>query len=147
MNARDFTTSIVLDQSPSKVFEAINNVRGWWQGEIKGSTEKLNDEFTYQMGDMHYSKQKIVESIPNKKVVWLITDSKLNFVEDKTEWTNTNIFFEISVVEDKTKLTFTHKGLVPGIECYDGCSGAWSKLIEHSLFSFITTGKGVDIFK
>lgn len=143
---KDFTTSIVVDQSPSEVFEAISNVRGWWQGEIVGSTEKLNDEFTYQMGEFHFSKQKIVELIPNNKIVWLVMESKINFVADKNEWLNTTITFIITKVENKTKLTFTHQGLVPKIECYGGCSGAWGQLIEESLFSLITTGEGVDVF-
>jgi hypothetical protein len=146
MKEKDFTTSILVNQSPSEVFSAINKVRGWWQGEIKGSTDQLNEEFIYQMGDVHFSKQKIVEFIPNEKIVWLVTESKINFVEDKNEWLNTTILFEISKEKDKTKITFTHKGLVPTIECYDGCSGAWGQLIEKSLASFITTGKGVEVF-
>jgi Activator of Hsp90 ATPase homolog 1-like protein len=143
---KNFTTSIEADKSATEVFNAINNVRGWWQGEIKGNTEKLNDEFTYQMGDFHLSKQKIVELIPGKKVVWLVTESKINFVADKNEWLNTKIIFEITPLKNKTKLTFTHEGLVPAIECYGGCSGAWAQLIEKSLFSLVTTGKGVDVF-
>jgi uncharacterized protein YndB with AHSA1/START domain len=143
---KDFTTSILVDQSPEEVFAAINDVRGWWQGTIKGNTEKLNEEFTYQMGDVHFSKQKIVEMVPNKKVEWLVTDSKINFVTDKTEWINTRISFDITTVGNKTKLTFTHHGLVPAIECYGGCSGAWGQLIEKSLFGLITAGKGVDVF-
>jgi hypothetical protein len=142
----DFTTSIVVDKSATEVFNAINNVRGWWQGEIKGNTEKLNDEFTYKMGDFHLSQQKIVELIPGKKVVWLVTESKINFVADKNEWVNTKIIFEITPLKNKTKLTFTHQGLVPAIECYGGCSGAWGQLIEKSLLSLVTTGKGVDVF-
>ena len=143
---KGFTTSIVVDQSPAAVFAAINNVRGWWQGEIKGGTKHINDEFTYQMGEFHFSKQKIVESVPDKRVVWLVTESKINFVAEKNEWLNTRIHFLISTVENKTKLTFVHEGLVPAIECYDGCSGAWGQLIEKSLFSLINTGKGVDVF-
>ena len=143
---KDFKTEIVLEQSPQEVFNAINNVRGWWQGEIKGSTGKLNDEFTYQMGDVHFSKQKITEMIPNEKVVWLVTESNLSFVDKKDEWTNTTVQFDISPVVNKTKLIFTHHGLVPAFECYGGCSGAWKLLIEKSLFSYITTGKGIDVF-
>ena len=142
----DFTTILLVDQTPKEVFDAINHVRGWWQGEIKGSTDKLNDEFTYEMGEVHYSKQKLVEVIPGKKVVWLVTDSRLNFTKDKSEWTGTKISFEISEINNKTQLRFTHLGLVPANECYGNCSTAWSQLIQHSLFSLITTGKGKDVF-
>lgn len=146
MDGKDFTTTILLDQSPKEVFNAINNVRDWWQGEIKGSTDKLNDEFTYEMQPYHLSRQKIVELIPGKKVVWLVTESKINFVADKEEWLNTKIVFDICKEGEKTKLTFTHHGLVPKIECYGDCSGAWGKLVNQSLFNLITTGKGVDVF-
>ncbi|HEY9260767.1 SRPBCC domain-containing protein [Chitinophaga sp.] len=146
MKETDFTTTVLVDQSPKEVFDAINNVRGWWQGEINGNTHQLNEEFTYRMGDLHLSKQKVVEIIPDKKVVWLITESNINFVAHKEEWLNTKIVFDISTAGEKTKLTFTHHGLTPAIECYNGCSGAWGQLIEKSLFSLITTGKGVDIF-
>ncbi len=146
MDGKDFTTTILLDQSPKEVFNAINNVRDWWQGEIKGSTDKLNDEFTYEMQPYHLSRQIIVELIPGKKVVWLVTESKINFVADKEEWLNTKIVFDICKEGEKTKLTFTHHGLVPKIECYGDCSGAWGKLVNQSLFNLITTGKGVDVF-
>jgi len=146
MTTTDFTTTILVDQSPKEVFNAINNVRGWWQGEIEGNTDKLNEEFTYRVEGIHFSKQKLDEIIPNRKVVWLITDSKLDFIEDKTEWTGTKIIFEISEVKNKTQLRFTHLGLAPEVECYDACSNAWGALIQKSLFSLITTGKGVKVF-
>jgi hypothetical protein len=146
MTATDYTTTILVDQTPKEVFNAINNVRGWWQGEIEGSTDKLNDEFTYRMAEFHFSKQKLIEVIPDKKVVWLVTESRLNFIKKKSEWTSTKISFEISKEQNKTQVYFTHMGLVPEIECYGGCSSAWSQLIEQSLFSLITTGKGKKIF-
>ena len=142
----NFTTSIIVDKSPTEVFTAINNVRSWWQGEIKGSTDTLNDEFTYEMQPYHLSKQKIVELVPGKKVLWLVTESEINFVADKKEWLNTKISFDITTVDNKTKLTFTHQGLVPAIECYGSCSGAWEQLVQKSLFSLITTGKGIAVF-
>jgi Activator of Hsp90 ATPase homolog 1-like protein len=146
MTVTDYTTTILVDQTPKEVFNAINNVRGWWQGEIEGSTDKLNDEFTYRMEEFHFSKQKLIEVIPDKKVVWLVTESRLNFIKKKSEWTGTKISFEISKEQNKTQVHFTHMGLVPEIECYGGCSSAWSQLIEQSLFSLITTGKGKKVF-
>jgi hypothetical protein len=144
--ASDYTVAILVDQSPSEVFVAVNNVRGWWQGEIDGSSTKLNDEFSYRMKDIHYSRQKLVEVIPDQKVVWSVTESSLNFISDKHEWTGTRIVFEISEINNKTKLRFTHVGLVPDVECYEGCSFAWGRLIQESLFNLITTGKGTKVF-
>ncbi len=142
----DYTTLIEVDNSAEEVFTAINQVNGWWQGEIIGSANNLDDEFTYEMQPYHFTKQKVIELIPNQKVVWLITESKINFVENKNEWLNTTLVFEISAENNKTKLTFTHKGLNTNLECYNGCSNGWQQLIHKSLLSFITTGKGVDVF-
>ena len=146
MKTSDFSTTLQVEQTPMQVFNAINNVRGWWQGEITGNTETLHDEFTYRMGEIHFSKQVIVDMIPGKKVVWLVTDSKLNFAKNKSEWTGTKISFEISRQKDKTQIRFTHIGLVPELEAYGGCSNAWKQLIQESLFSLISTGKGVNVF-
>ncbi|HEX8269616.1 MAG TPA: SRPBCC family protein [Flavobacterium sp.] len=143
---KDYTTSILVDKSLADVFTAINNVRGWWQGEITGNAEHLHDEFVYKMGDVHFSKHRVIECIPNKKVVWLVTDSNLSFVEKHDEWTNTQLQFDITEEGGKTRLTFTHNGLVPAFECFQNCSGAWASLIEKSLLNFINTGKGVKVF-
>lgn len=142
MNDRNITTTFLVDQTPKEAFDAINNVRGWWSGEIEGSTDKLGDEFTYRYKDLHYSKQKIIELIPGKKVVWLVLDSTLNFVEDKSEWNGTKIIFEISKKDNKTEVRFTHAGLVPKHECYNACSDAWGFYINDSLRSLITKGRG-----
>src|ERR1700747_602316 len=82
---QSYTASFAVSQTPEEAFAAINNVRGWWSGNIEGSTDKLGDVWTYRYEDVHYSKQKITELIPGKKVVWLVLDSYLNFVKDKTE--------------------------------------------------------------
>jgi Activator of Hsp90 ATPase homolog 1-like protein len=144
MTKSDFTTTLLVDQTPEEAFEAINDVHGWWTGEpgIEGSTGKLGDEFIYRYEPYHYSKQKITEFVPGKKVVWDVTDSNLSFVKDKDEWTGTKIIFEISKKGGKTEVRFTHAGLVPAIECYDGCSNAWGQYINGSLLKLLTNGKG-----
>jgi uncharacterized protein YndB with AHSA1/START domain len=142
MKTENFTTSFLVDQSPEEVFDAINNVRGWWSGEIDGSTDSLGDVFTYRYKDVHRTTQKITEFVPGKKVVWHVTDAELSFVKDKTEWNGTDIVFEITRKGDKTEVRFTHVGLVPAFECYGGCSGAWGFYINDSLRNLIASGKG-----
>ena len=142
MNNQNFTTTFSVDQTLEEVFDAINNVRGWWSEEIDGSTDKLGAEFKFHYKDLHLSTQKITELVPGKKVVWHVLDSHINFVKDKTEWKGTDIVFEITKKDDKTELRFTHVGLVPAFECYGDCSDAWGIYINGSLRSLITTGKG-----
>jgi Activator of Hsp90 ATPase homolog 1-like protein len=142
MKAQDFTASFTVDQTPERAFAAINNVRGWWSGEIEGPTDKLGGEFTYRYKDVHYSKQKITEFIPGKKVVWLVLDSYLSFIDDKTEWNGTKVTFEVSQDGEQTEVRFTHRGLLPEHECYNACATAWGSYINGSLRSLITTGKG-----
>jgi hypothetical protein len=70
--------------------------------------------------------QKITELVPGKKVLWHVVDSHINFVQDKAEWNGTDV----------------HNGLVPTIECYGKCAGAWGFYVNESLRNLITTGKG-----
>jgi hypothetical protein len=151
MTTSDFTTTILVDQAPKEAFNSINNPRGWWSEEIEGSTDQLNDEFKYHFEDIHRCQLKVIEIIPDKKVVWLVQHNYFKpgifnndngFANDKSEWTDTKISFEISEKDNKTQVRFTHLGLVPEHECFDTCSSGWTYYIRESLFRLITTGKG-----
>ena len=113
MNDQDFTTSFTVDQTPEEAFAAITNPRGWWSEAIEGSTDKLDDEFTYLNEDVHHCKMRLTEVIPGKKVVWFVLDNYFNFTEDKSEWKGTEITFEVSEKGNQTEIRFTHLGLVP----------------------------------
>jgi uncharacterized protein YndB with AHSA1/START domain len=146
MSKKDFTISLLVDQTPEEVFTAITNVRAWWSGyyseELIGDTEKLNDEFSFRAGpDVHYSKQKLVEVVPNMKIVWLVTESNLSFLEQTDEWTGTKVIFEIAKKGEKTQLTFTHQGLTSEVECYDACAPAWTQYVRNKLLPLIETNK------
>jgi len=142
MNNQDFSTSFVVDSSPAEVYNAVNNVRGWWSENIEGATDQLHGEWLYQYKDVHICKIKVIEMIPNQKVVWKVVNNYFNFTEDKSEWTGDTIIFDISEQQGQTQLRVTQEGLVPDYECYDICSTAWTSYIQGSLKNLITTGKG-----
>lgn len=141
MKNENLTIVFTVDQSPEEVFNAINNVAGWW-ADIEGNSDKLGGEFTYRHKDVHRSTQRITEFVPGKRVVWHVIGSSLNFVKDKKEWNNTDIVFEISRKQGRTELRFTHVGFVPARECYTDCLRGWNFYVNESLRSLITTGKG-----
>ena len=142
MATSDFSITIIVNQTPEEAFTAVNNVRGWWSEEINGSTDKLNDEFTYHYEDVHNCRMKLTEVVQDKKVVWHVLDNYFKFTKDKSEWKDTKIIFKISEKGNQTQIRFTHLGLVPEYECYDICKNAWTQYIQTSLFNLITTGKG-----
>ena len=138
MKNQDFTTTILVEQTPEKVYNTVLNVRAWWSGlydeSFEGSSEKPGDEFSFRAGGgVHYTKQKLVELVPNEKVVWLVTEANLSFVDKTDEWEGTKISFEISEERGKTKIVFTHVGLVPEFECFDSCAPAWTQYMQERL--------------
>lgn len=142
MEAQNYTTGFTVDSNPASVFNAITNFRAWWSDEIEGSTDKLNETFFYHYKDVHLCKIKLIEMIPDERLVYQVVDNHFNFTQDKSEWIDTKLIFDISGDGKKTKVKFTHEGLVPEYECYDVCHDAWTSYIQGSLQSLITTGKG-----
>jgi len=139
----DFTITLRVDQTPNEAFNAINNVRGWWSEDIEGGTHQLHDEFDYRYGDAHRCRMKLVDVVPDQKVVWLVLSNYFDFTKDNTEWTGTKVIFEISKKDNKTEIRFTHLGLTPEYECFDACSDGWTHYIQESLPALIATGKGL----
>jgi hypothetical protein len=132
----NYTYYFTTFKSPKEVFEFISDIKKWWTGFyeeiITGSSQQLNDEFTFSAGGgMHLTTQKLIEFIPDKKISWVVTESQLSFLENVREWENTKITFDISTNADITMVTFTHHGLEPSKECYDQCSSAWSNYLNQ----------------
>lgn len=138
MQSKNHTVTIEVAQSPEEVFKHLNDVSNWWTRDFEGKSTNLNDEFTITHPGSHYSKHKLIEIIPNKKVVWLITESKLAWLKkDQPEWTGTKMIFELTSRNDKTIINFTHEGLVPEMECYDRVKEGWNLVIKERLFNFL----------
>jgi hypothetical protein len=74
---------------PKKVFRAINNVRGWWSGDIEGDTGKDDAEFTYRYQDAHRCRIKVTELVSGEKIAWHVLDNYFDFTHDKAEWKDT----------------------------------------------------------
>jgi hypothetical protein len=138
-----FTATIEVEKSAQEVFQCIKDVSKWWGGEdFEGNSTNLNDEFTIHHPGAHYSKQKLIEVIPGNKMVWLVTESTLNWLEkDKREWDNTKMIFEMSARGEKTILHFTHDGLVPEKESFKRCAEGWNMVIKDWLYNFIISGE------
>jgi hypothetical protein len=138
-----YSTTISVDQTPDEAYAAINDVRGWWSEDIDGPTDTVGREFTYRNEPTHRCTIRVTELVPGERAVWLVVDNVFDFTDDKSEWRDTEVRFDIVPRGDKTEIRFTHIGLVPDYECFEVCSGAWDFYINTSLRGLIRSGQGL----
>lgn len=132
----NYSYSFTTSKSPKEIFELLLNIEKWWSGvyeeTIIGNSKKINDEFSFSAGGgMHFTKQKMIDLIPNKKIIWQVIDSNLVFLNNPKEWESTKLIFDILETENGTRVIFTHEGLTPQIECYDQCTNAWAQYLNN----------------
>ena len=133
----NYSYRMMTRKSPKEIFELLLDVEQWWSGiyeeTITGESQKENDTFSFSAGGgMHYSRQKLITLIPNKKIAWEVLESNLSFLEDPKEWEHTKLIFDIhETAQNETQIVFTHEGLKPQIECYDQCTNAWTKYLQN----------------
>ena len=141
MNTSDYTATLLVGNTPEEAFKTINRISEWWSADMKGLSGQLNDVFTVRFGEVFITSE-VVEFIPGKKIAWLVIDCNKPWLKNTKEWKGTKMSWEISKMDHKTEIRFTHLGLAPDIECFEVCSNAWSGYLQGSLFKLLTGGKG-----
>ena len=141
MNNNNFHRTISVNATAAAAMKKISQVNLWWAKNFKGEAEKPGDKFTVRFGETFVDFQ-VSELIPEKKVVWKVTDCNLHWIKAKKEWKGTEVVFEITPGKNSANIDFTHIGLVPGVECYNDCEVGWNGHITGSLVNLINKGKG-----
>lgn len=142
MNSKNLILTFKVKKSVDEAFDALIDVASWWGQGIKGTSRKKGDKFDYKHKEFHTSTQTVSQFKKNQKLVWMVSNSKINFVKDKSEWENTEVEFLVEKDGAETKLTLIHHGLTPKLECYKNCSGGWEHYFCGSLKKLIETGVG-----
>jgi len=83
MQTNDFNTSITARISARDAQKKISEVPAWWGISFSGNAEKQNDKFVVKMGGDSFFDFIVTDLIPDKKVVWLVTDCYMPWYTDK----------------------------------------------------------------
>jgi hypothetical protein len=144
MKKENYHRTITVNASPEEAMKKISQVNRWWKKDFSGSAEKMNDTFTipFDPEGKAFVNFRVSALEPGKKVVWHVTDCYLPWFNDKKEWNQTEVVFDISTENNKTRVGFTHVGLVPGVECYDACEKGWDGHVTMSLVKWMNEGEG-----
>ena len=143
MNDANYQYGFVVPKTPTEVYDAITHVSEWWTIHTDGRTKAVGDEFTVQFGDVHLTTQRITVAVPGERIAWQVTQSHLPWLKDVEEWKGTEIIFEIAAGKEGTRVSFTHVGLTPQVECHAQCEKGWDFFLGTSLLKLITEGAGL----
>lgn len=141
---KDFTLNFTVKATAKESMKAISQVKQWWAKNYEGKAAEEKDKFSVYFGGPKdtFVDFKISEVIPEKKVVWLVTDCNLHWIDDKKEWKGNECIWNLTEKNGKTKIEFIHKGMTPESECYESCKPGWTHHIKDSLIKLIEIGNG-----
>lgn len=125
-----------IDASKGKVFEAISTINGlsnWWTAQTAGNSEK-GDFIQFNFADHGGPKMKVIEVVPNEKVVW-------ECVESPHGWVGHTYTFLLDENEGKIRVRFSHDGFPEQDDFYAICNFSWGRYME-SLRQYCQTGNG-----
>ena len=132
----DILHRITIETSPEKLYRALTEETGlsaWWTK--TETTPSPGASASFQFGpDDHTVEMKIIELIPDEKVVWKCVAGP---------WVDTGEFsFEIQPDERGSVVKFAHRGWPEADEFFMHCNSKWGFFLGVSLKSYLETGKG-----
>ncbi len=143
----DYQQTIVTTASAAKAYWALSAGMHTWWTKPDAPMKAVGDrsKFTFPPNKSYWTFEA-TELIPDKRVVMVCVDA-LHIHEGqpetiKTEWLNTQASWDIRTLENKTEITFVHRGLVPQLHCYEVCQAGWDYFFLTSLQAFLDTGVG-----
>ena len=131
----DIRHPVFIKSDPEKIYEAITTKHGiasWWSTHNNAKPE-AGSTYRISFGSDYYKDIKIIELIPNKKVVWQILDAH-------PEWVNTTVSFDISMGANSAELRFNHAGWQEYTDMFGQCNHHWGVYLQN-LKIFTETGK------
>jgi len=132
---------MTIAATPDQIFKALTEpqvLEAWWAthavGEPKvGSMVQLR--FGNEQSANGMEMLEVITLEPGRKVEWLDRQSLL------PEWVGTRITWELSPIENGTKILFGQRGYASAEGCLAMCSYHWAGYLT-SLKAYLETGKG-----
>ncbi len=135
----DYTTTFVVPTTPDEAYDATAHPQQWWNEMITGQAAAVGDVFVHDVPRLHHAKFIVTEATPGRRLTWRAEPT--GATTELAEWIGTDLIFDFTRDPEGTRVTFTHKGLHPGLECHTTCTTAWSHHLTVGLQSLLTAGQ------
>lgn len=142
MTQTDYQCTVEANVSPQEAHDKIARIAEWWLKDVTGPTSDAGDRFRVRAGRT-WVDFEVTDAAPGSRYAWKVTDSYLPWLEDKSEWTATTVEWDIAPAPGGCVVVMTHRGLRPGVECYNECRKGWNFYTGVSLLRFLNEGRGL----
>ncbi len=128
---------LTIAASPQSVFAALtksDKIVRWWSDEAQVEPE---------VGSLGEFRFKPPAGVLRFEVAELHADEKVRWIsrQGPPQWTGTSVTWQLTPIQNGTKLVFTHEGFVQVDEVYEQTRRNWEYFL-NSLKSYVETGKG-----
>ncbi len=121
---------------PRDVYDALasrDRLAAWWTDDTRGVPQP-GGIIHFRFGDRGFFDMKVLEQVPEKRVVWEVTDGP-------AEWIGTRVAWALSPEGTGTTIRFRHEGWREPVDFMAHCSTKWATFLM-SLKSLVETGRG-----
>lgn len=143
MSKQSYSREVLVSIKPDLVYQAIaEGIDKWWT-EFSNQALKVGDQLVVRFEKNTFWVMTVSEATPNRSLLWKVVEANhdLEELSKKDEWKGTTIKWEIVAHKNGSKVTLTHQGLVPTLECFEICQADWDYFLG-SLKDYLETGKG-----
>lgn len=132
----DILHKVAIKASPNAVYRALttlDGLAGWWTSDTTGDPN-VGGTILFRFGDRGRIEMKVVELVPNRRVLWQVTGGP-------QDWIGSKVSFDLSQDGDHTAILFKHAGWAAPSEFMHACSTKWAMFLM-SMKSLFESGKG-----
>ena len=136
-----YTASIMASASKEEAYIAITEHMSDWWTSMSGKFLSIGDQAKTDFGGKSYWSFEATTLDKPERIELTCHDA--NHIHEglsdniRTEWLGTKLIFEIAEEDRKTRIEFTHEGLVPELECFEVCKAGWDHFFLESLKSYL----------
>ncbi len=127
----DYSATIETGANVANAATAIRyDMRKWWSLRV----EQTDAQATIRFYNSHVTFAFDAEGT-DSRFSWTCVDANMIIegTADPSEWLGTKLLWEVAPTRTGSRVTLTHQGLNPDMECHNVCVAGWGRYFENSL--------------
>ena len=142
-----YQAQIQVAAPPDASFDAVaTGMDKWWTTTTTGGLTAVGDRVTARFPpDYGFWTFEAATLEPGRRLEMICVEAHHKVEgqpkEIDQEWLGTRIVWAFDPAGEKTRITMTHEGLTPTLNCWDICLDGWNHFFKSSLKAYLDGGE------